>query len=72
MTEYLRRGWRRVAKTRWALPLAALALDATGLWLCLAQGPDADNDGMSDAFETFFGLDPNSAPFRKGKIKGLT
>jgi hypothetical protein len=47
--------------TRTAAPWLAAA--AAGIALVLYADPpvDTDNDGMPDAFETFFGLDPNSS-----------
>ena len=44
---------------RWAVAtiLAALGGVAVFAW---AQGPDTDGDGMSDAYEMLFGLDPNN------------
>ncbi len=55
MTEQLRRTWRFAP--RW-IKWCVLAVLLAGLGVGLASALDTDNDGMSDEFESFFGLNP--------------
>jgi hypothetical protein len=56
MTEKIKRQWRKIGTAGRIMIVALLAL--TGALRILAV--DADNDGMDDAYELFFGLDVNS------------
>lgn len=57
MTEYIKRRW-------WAMSPLMRRLSVCGAVLCLccvfvALATDSDSDGMSDAWEVFYGLNPN-------------
>ncbi|MFC1461126.1 thrombospondin type 3 repeat-containing protein [Verrucomicrobiota bacterium] len=59
MTEYIKRRW-------WAMSHLSRRVCAAGAILCLcclvvALATDTDNDGMSDAYELFYGLNPTNA-----------
>ena len=63
MTEYIRRGWQRMGLAQRVAFIAAIAAVSIGVLVTIlpAAGPDSDDDGMSDTYENFFGLDPNDA-----------
>ena len=62
MKKHIRKHWARL--TRRQQFLSGLALACVPLLvvigIAMAAGPDSDGDGMSDDFENFFGLDPDS------------
>ena len=58
MTEFLKAKWKRIsgsARTGLLLGVLLIIGAAGALWV---YAEDSDRDGMSDAFERFFGLDP--------------
>lgn len=57
MTERIRRTWRRTAAWMKCLVVFGVVI---GLGAGLALAMDTDNDGMSDEFESFFGLNTAS------------
>lgn len=61
MSNKLKREKARAASIPVRLLLAGAALfAAVAVLITFAQGPDTDNDGMSDAYETFFSLNPTN------------
>jgi len=43
------------------LGLCAILGVFVGVWMVVAQQTDTDNDGMSDSYETFFGLEATNS-----------
>jgi len=61
MTEMIRRKWRRMNPAQRVATLAVLVAAGIGTLVAIvwASGPDTDLDGMSDLYESHYGLDPN-------------
>ena len=59
MTDYLKSRWLRMGAFGRAVCCAVLAVCAAFGIVALAA--DLDNDGMDDAFETFFGLSTSTS-----------
>ena len=56
MTEHIKRQWKRLsAAGRWLLSISFVCIALTIIFAA-----DTDNDGMSDAYELLFGLNPAS------------
>lgn len=72
MTELIRRRWRRMGKVQRLSVLAVFAAMCVGAMVAivLASGPDTDGDGMSDLYESFFGLNPQNPTDAAGNPDG--
>ena len=63
MTDIIKRKWAGLTGSArvGVVALLGAALVAAAALLALAAGEDADGDGMSDAYESFFGLKADDA-----------
>lgn len=61
MTEYIKRKWRRMNLLMRALVSVVTAGCICSVLIVVASPGDTDEDGMSDDYETFFGLNYTNA-----------